>query len=173
MQRLIVVIVTLLLPCVTCFLTPSLLVSSLKKSSSPFDQDINKVTFSSGGLEHLHEEQFPYLIANPAKHTRLYARFPKRRTSFSMSNYRNNELFTPTNVLLAINLIVFLITEKYPQLKMKFMKINWKISRGEEYRLLTSIFLHGSFGHLMTNSYSLYNTGNNVSPFLYMNNRLY
>jgi len=173
MERLIVVIVALLLlPCVTCFLTPSLLVSSLKKSSSAFDQNINKAKFSSGGLEHFHEEQFPYLLANPAKHTHLYARFPKQRTSFSMSNYRNNELFTPTNILLAINLIVFLITEKYPQLKMKFMKINWKISRGEEYRLLTSIFLHGSFGHLMTNSYSLHNTGNNVSPFL-MSNRLY
>jgi membrane associated rhomboid family serine protease len=66
---------------------------------------------------------------------------------------------TVTNVLIAINIAVFLIVKKYPYLAQKYMKVDRLIARGQTYRLFSSVFLHQALYHVGANSYSLYNLG--------------
>ena len=67
--------------------------------------------------------------------------------------------FTVTNMLLAINVVVFLAGKRFPSLVHTLMKQDRMIARGQTYRLVTSLFLHQSFYHIMTNSFSLYQIG--------------
>ena len=64
-----------------------------------------------------------------------------------------------TNVLIAINLAVFLAIKKYPRLANRFMKYDRAIAAGQRYRLFTSVFLHKALYHVGANSYSLYQIG--------------
>jgi rhomboid protease GluP len=64
-----------------------------------------------------------------------------------------------TNVLLYINVFVYLVNLVFPSSRYALMKIDQLISRGEQYRLLSSCIVHGSLIHLGFNMYSLYNTG--------------
>eukprot|EP01039_Chlorochromonas_danica_P010780 gene10780-11980_t len=66
---------------------------------------------------------------------------------------------TVTNLLIAANVIVYLLTSTNPYLTRRFMKINARIAQGQSYRLLTAIFLHANTYHLFTNSYSLAQIG--------------
>ena len=66
---------------------------------------------------------------------------------------------TATNILLAINVVVFLAGKRFPSLVHSLMKQDRMIARGQTYRLVTSLFLHQSFYHIMTNSFSLYQIG--------------
>lgn len=66
---------------------------------------------------------------------------------------------TPTNVLVFLNVLMFLATSKFPYLRNRLMKINYRMAGGEYYRAFTSIFLHGSVSHLFMNCYSLLNIG--------------
>lgn len=66
---------------------------------------------------------------------------------------------TVTNILIAVNMAVFLAIKKYPRLSNKFMKYDRAISNGQGYRLLTSVFLHKALYHVGANSYSLYQIG--------------
>ncbi|CBJ29253.1 conserved unknown protein [Ectocarpus siliculosus] len=67
---------------------------------------------------------------------------------------------TATNVLLALNAIVYLFQMRYPAIT----KAGWKMApaitqQGQWYRLLTPIVLHGSFTHLAVNSMSFSSVG--------------
>jgi membrane associated rhomboid family serine protease len=64
-----------------------------------------------------------------------------------------------TNVLIAVNLAVFLALKKYPRLANRFMKYDRAIAAGQRYRLFTSVFLHKALYHVGANSYSLYQIG--------------
>jgi hypothetical protein len=66
---------------------------------------------------------------------------------------------TVTNILIAINIAVFLAVKKYPYLAQKYMKVDRLIARGQTYRLFSSVFLHQALYHVGANSYSLYNLG--------------
>lgn len=66
---------------------------------------------------------------------------------------------TVTNILIAVNVAVFLAIKKYPRLSNKFMKFDRAISSGQRYRLFTSVFLHKALYHVGANSYSLYQIG--------------
>lgn len=66
---------------------------------------------------------------------------------------------TVTNILIAVNMAVFLAIKKYPRLSNKFMKFDRAISNGQSYRLFTSVFLHKALYHVGANSYSLYQIG--------------
>lgn len=70
---------------------------------------------------------------------------------------------TASNVILAINAAVFILSAVLlPNLNLRFMKINYKIARGEIYRLVTPLFLHGSISHILMNSFSLKELGPQV-----------
>ncbi len=71
----------------------------------------------------------------------------------------NQDQLTATNALILVNVLIFLVTSEYPHLKDKYMKVNFRVSMGETYRLLTSTFLHSDFQHLALNCFSLYNSG--------------
>ena len=65
-----------------------------------------------------------------------------------------------TNVIIAINIAMFLLTTLRPRLKMGLMKSDRAIRYyGQKYRLLTALFIHGNIQHVLMNSYSLYNIG--------------
>jgi len=66
---------------------------------------------------------------------------------------------TPTNILIALNVLGYLAVMKNPYLRTQLMKIDFFVSRGQFYRLFTSCFMHGSVPHIAMNSYSLYNIG--------------
>ena len=70
--------------------------------------------------------------------------------------------FNISNAIIAANILMFLVTTRWPRVRMNLMKIDYRIARGETYRLFTALFLHGSTFHLFTNSYSLYNIGPQV-----------
>jgi len=72
-------------------------------------------------------------------------------------------------VLIGINVVAYFIpylinfSGKYGDSFTNFLALGWKsnpeIRDGEYYRLLTSMFLHGDFFHLLFNMYSLYQIG--------------
>lgn len=81
-----------------------------------------------------------------------------------VSNLRAPEPAQPmaTHALLIINLMVFLWTSRNSRIKMKLLKSNFHIARGDWYRIISALFLHGNVGHLMINSLSLLNLGRQV-----------
>lgn len=81
-----------------------------------------------------------------------------------VSNHRVSETTQPvaTHALLIMNLIVFLWTARNSRTKMKLLKSNFHIARGDWYRIISALFVHGNVGHLMMNSLSLWNLGPQV-----------
>jgi hypothetical protein len=65
--------------------------------------------------------------------------------------------------LILANIIIAMATAVDSSLLKRFAKVNYLIGRGENYRLLTSTFLHGDLQHLFSNCLSLYNVGFPVS----------
>lgn len=99
-------------------------------------------------------------------HHNLHIASRKPTKLFSASDPNGNGRkflrFTATNVLLWSNAIAFLITMNNPLLVRKLMKVNFRISQGELYRLFTSLFLHGDAGHVIMNCMSLAQVGPRV-----------
>jgi membrane associated rhomboid family serine protease len=87
----------------------------------------------------------------------------------STRKYNNLEIFginlNASNLIILINGIVYILTKGVPGLEgnsrmlNKLIKVDWLISRGETYRLFTSLLCHGSFYHILVNSMSLYQIG--------------
>ena len=74
-----------------------------------------------------------------------------------------------TYFLIIINCIFFFVPilfGQYDDILSKFWIYGPKIRGGEDYRLLTGIFLHGSIMHLLLNCYSLYIIGSQIESFL-------
>ncbi|MEW8957139.1 rhomboid family intramembrane serine protease [Clostridium sp.] len=78
------------------------------------------------------------------------------------------EFLTPTNIIIGINILVFLITAYYSRslsyinnnvLVFFGAKVNFLIDRGEYYRLFTAMFLHGGLVHIGFNMYALKSLG--------------
>jgi membrane associated rhomboid family serine protease len=68
-----------------------------------------------------------------------------------------------TIILIAINVIAFLITERNQSLKDKTIMWPYYVKRNNEYyRLITSGFLHADFIHLFFNMFTLYFFGRNI-----------
>ncbi len=68
-----------------------------------------------------------------------------------------------TIILIAINVIAFLITERNQNLKDKTIMWPYYVKRNNEYyRLITSGFLHADFIHLFFNMFTLYFFGRNI-----------
>lgn len=78
----------------------------------------------------------------------------------SVSGTRNN--FSVTNILVFANIVAFLLTHNKPWRMNRFIKNNFRIARGEWYRLISALFLHGSLPHIAMNSMSLMNIGPQV-----------
>ena len=73
---------------------------------------------------------------------------------------QNRVALSATNFLIAANVCMFLLSWLNPRLQMKLMKNDRAIRYyGQNYRLLTSLFIHGNLQHVLMNSYSLYNIG--------------
>lgn len=72
-----------------------------------------------------------------------------------------------TSVLIFLNIAAFILQKRVPNFTNYFMKHNGMVRRGETYRLLTAIFLHGSTLHLGSNMYSLYNIGRFELPLIF------
>lgn len=66
---------------------------------------------------------------------------------------------TPTNILIAMNVGMFLLCKKFPDLTYKFLKYDRMIARGQSYRLMTALFLHKTVYHIFSNCFSLYQIG--------------
>ncbi len=70
---------------------------------------------------------------------------------------------TPFGIIILICCFVFFLPSfgfvSQDYIFTNFMKVNSNINAGEKYRLLTSIFLHGDFFHLLFNMYSLFIIG--------------
>eukprot|EP00903_Cladosiphon_okamuranus_P006775 g6605.t1 len=85
----------------------------------------------------------------------MYGRRPVQRSRRGTSNR-----LTATNVLIAFNAIVYAFQTRYPAIT----QAGWKLApaitqRGQWYRLLTPVVLHGSFTHLAVNSMSFSSVG--------------
>lgn len=74
---------------------------------------------------------------------------------------------TVTYVLIAINVIVFILSNILNILNIDLFSMNSECVRNHEfYRLFTSAFFHGGIIHLFTNMYSLYVIGTELETFL-------
>lgn len=65
-------------------------------------------------------------------------------------------------VILAINVIVFIGQQLFPELTEKLIMDPFLIGAGEYWRLITPVFLHAGVLHIFLNSYILYSLGPNV-----------
>lgn len=81
---------------------------------------------------------------------------------------KKNKMFSTTGILISINIIMFIISVilsrsiidiRVDVLVLLGAKVNYLISHGQIYRLLTCMFLHGGIVHLFFNMYSLYCLG--------------
>lgn len=88
------------------------------------------------------------------------ARGESRRKSSLSQSY---EGISVTQALVGINVLVFLFTLKKPWRTNQFLKNNFLIARGQWYRVVTALFLHGSVPHIAMNTMSLLNIGPQVS----------
>lgn len=84
---------------------------------------------------------------------------------------RFENIFAPkkiiiTKVLIIINVLLFILTLLDVNLFNKLILDPIGVRNGEVYRLLTSIFMHGSIYHLVVNMYSLYFLGKELETFL-------
>ncbi|CAM9227567.1 unnamed protein product [Pylaiella littoralis] len=93
----------------------------------------------------------------------------RRRSAYGRRRMRCRQMFggsgrnkgiTATNVLLALNVVVYAFQTRFPAIT----KAGWKLApaitqQGQWYRLLTPVFLHGSLTHLMVNSMSFSTAG--------------
>lgn len=64
--------------------------------------------------------------------------------------------------ILAINVIVFIGQQLFPEITEKLVMDPFLISAGEYWRLITPVFLHAGVLHIFFNSYILYSLGPNV-----------
>lgn len=78
------------------------------------------------------------------------------------------EMVTPTNIIIGLNIIMFLITAYYSRslsninnyvLVFFGAKVNFLIDKGEYFRLFTAMFLHGGIVHIGFNMYALKSLG--------------
>jgi membrane associated rhomboid family serine protease len=75
-----------------------------------------------------------------------------------------------TNILIAINVILFFITESNKLFLAKTIMWPYYVKRNNElYRFVTSGFLHANFMHLFFNMFTLYFFGNNIEMIFKMN----
>jgi membrane associated rhomboid family serine protease len=78
--------------------------------------------------------------------------------------------FSITNILIAINVILFFITESNKSVLDKTIMWPYYVKRNNElYRFITSGFLHANPMHLIFNMYTLYSFGNNIEMILKSN----
>lgn len=93
----------------------------------------------------------------------------KMNRNYSYDNRRVTHTQTPksirmTDLLLIINIVIFLFSCRNPILLRKFAKNDYRLARGEVYRLMTALFLHADVPHLVSNSFSLSQFGPEVRP---------
>jgi hypothetical protein len=113
----------------------------------------------------------PVSISFPFNQTELKAsplliadnRWRSRNEAQNFNKEESNVSF----YLILANIIIAMATVLDSSLLRRFAKVNYLIGRGENYRLLTSTFLHGDLQHLFSNCFSLYNVGFPVSEFLF------
>lgn len=83
------------------------------------------------------------------------------RTRFVLSQYPS----LVTYILIAINVIVFVISNLVPDVIQFGAQINPAIAQGEYYRLLTAMFLHSGIFHIGFNMLSLFFVGRAIEVF--------
>lgn len=112
----------------------------------------NKILYYSTGLENKVEELLNCM----------------RRSS---SNYEKTEASIITYILITVNVLAYIVTaylsgnfvdSNINVLVFLGAKVNYLIARGEYYRLITCMFLHGGIMHLLLNMFALYSLG----PFI-------
>ncbi len=86
-------------------------------------------------------------------------------------NRRYEEVFKPkpiivTNILIGLCILVFILQILFPNITYMFANYGAKVKEGEIYRLITSMFLHGSIWHLLCNMVSLWCIGREVETYL-------
>ncbi len=86
-------------------------------------------------------------------------------------NERLENIFAPkkiivTYILIALNILVFILTYLNIPLFLKLILDPTKVKQGELYRLITATFMHANIFHLITNMYTLYILGKQIETFL-------
>jgi hypothetical protein len=74
-----------------------------------------------------------------------------------------------TSLIIVGNIAVYALSYFMPLIIVKIAKINDYIKEGQYYRLVTTLFAHNDFAHLVSNMYSLYNVGKFVESVYGLN----
>jgi len=92
---------------------------------------------------------------------RIRNNFIPRNNNNSTNKYADSiqRLITVTNSIIVANCLIFILQKCLSNFTGLFIKNDYLVSRGQSYRLLTSLFLHGSVPHLVMNMYSVHNIG--------------
>lgn len=118
---------------------------------------------------------FPKLKTTTLQNNNPVETFINITTDINSKSKENNErienIFAPkkiimTNIIIAINIILFILTYFNIPLFNKLILNPTAVKNGEIYRLITSIFMHNGIFHLAMNMYTLYIIGKQIETFL-------
>ena len=147
---------TALLFCMLC--TLSLLVSQSLSFSHTVIPTLHLIKLQDSDISHYKQHDVKQ-VGNEQTRLPMARRLPSGSV---MRRRKLNFKFDLTTGLIMWNTAIFLLTQYDMDLKHRWMKADFLIARGESHRLLTALFLHGNFHHLMTNSYTLMQIGPTV-----------
>ncbi len=68
---------------------------------------------------------------------------------------RTRGLTPVVRALIAVNVVVFLLTNAHPIWQAMYAQIPSEVARGQTYRMLTAAFLHANFLHILFNMFAL------------------
>lgn len=166
---------------VTDFLRNALQCEYIKIIQVLIDNDL-KVQSDEEGVFHLNHKinpQCELILINNVDNKILYYSSGVENKANELANCINNMMYTEkqvgmtekaiiTYILIAVNVVIYAITaylsgsindSNINVLVFLGAKVNQLINRGEYYRLVTCMFLHGGIMHVALNMYSLYALG--------------
>ena len=118
---------------------------------------------------------FPKLKTMTIKKGNEIENFINLTSDISEKNEKDNmeyeKIFKPkkiviNNIIIGINLVLFILEFLYPNIVNYLILDPVSVKSGEYYRLITSMFLHGSLWHFACNMYALYIVGTQIEKLL-------
>ena len=132
---------------------------------------LNNVIFTKSNKQ-VQTDDYNKLIFNTKENSVIYCSSASDVLSRIINMMTNNEksrlplALNVTNILILINIIMFVLSNLYPEILSMFILEPGAVKAGEYWRLITAAFLHADIIHIFVNMYSLSIIGSQLETFL-------